>query len=63
MFSELQVVADQLGFHFDSLVRTAEGYVVILVDSQDGELRYGGETPEAAVEAALIACVATLNRE
>lgn len=63
MFAELQVVADQLGFHFDSLVKTLDGYTVILVDANDAELRYAGATPEEAVQKAVEAVVSTLNRE
>lgn len=63
MFAELQVVADQLGFHFDSLVKTLDGYTVVLIDANDAELRYTADSPEAAVQKAVEAVVSTLNRE
>ena len=51
-FQELQVLADQLGYHFDALLRTTEGYVLVIVDTMGCELNFTGTSPEDAVESA-----------
>lgn len=52
MFKELQVLSDQLGYHFDALLRTTEGYVVVIVDTMGSELNFIGTSPEDAIEKA-----------
>lgn len=51
-FATLQVLADQLGWHFDSLLRGLNCYIVVLVDTTGYEMQFQGETPEKAVREA-----------
>ena len=49
----LQVLGDQLGWHFDSLLRGLQCYIVVLVDTTGYEMQFKGATPEAAVRTAV----------
>jgi hypothetical protein len=62
-FQDLQVRADQLGYHFDSLLRLEDGtYVVVLEDSMGQQLEYKGASPQLAVEVASLALARCLEQ-
>ena len=62
-FQELQVRADQLGYHFDSLLLLEDGtYAVVLEDSMGQQLEYKGSSPQLAVEVANLALARCLEQ-
>lgn len=62
-FAELQVRADQLGYHFDALLRLEDGtYAVVLEDSTGQQLQFKGESPQLAVEVASLAMARCLDQ-
>lgn len=61
MFKELEVLAAQVGYRFAEAVKQGEKWHVIL-DDEDGELSFIGDTVQEAVERATERLVAILNR-
>lgn len=54
MFEQLNSLCAMVGYHFDALLAVPSGgFVCVLVDRLDGELEFTGETPQAAVQAAI----------
>jgi hypothetical protein len=49
----LQVLGDQAGWHFDALLKGANGYVLVMVDTMGFEMEFVGATPELAVRTAV----------
>ena len=54
MFEQLNNLCAMVGYQFDALLAVPSGgFVCVLVDRLDGELEFKGETPQAAVQAAI----------
>lgn len=54
MFKELEILCAQIGFQFESVVRTFEGnWVCVLSDRLGSDLNFSGATVEEAVERAV----------
>lgn len=51
-FATLQVLGDQAGWHFDALLRTQGGCVLVMVDTMGFEMEFKAATPEEAVQVA-----------
>lgn len=61
MFKELEVLAAQVGYRFAEAVKEGDKWHVIL-DDEDGEMSFSGDTVQEAVEKATERLVAILNR-
>lgn len=61
MFKELEILAAQAGYRFAEAVKDGEKWHVIL-DDEDGELTFVGDTVQEAVEKATENLVRILNR-
>ena len=61
MFKELEILAAQAGYRFAEAVKEGEKWHVIL-DDEDGELTFIGDTVQEAVEKATENLVRILNR-
>jgi hypothetical protein len=61
MFKELEILAAQAGYRFAEALKVGEKWHVIL-DDEDGEMTYVGETCQEAVEKATENLVRILNR-
>ncbi len=54
MFEQLNNLCAMVGYEFDALLAVPSGgFVCVLADKLDGELEFKGETPQAAVQAAI----------
>ena len=53
MFEQLNTLCAQVGYRFDALLSEPDRYLCVLADTLGGELVFSGNTPEAAVEAAI----------
>ena len=60
MFKELEILAAQAGYRFAEAVKDGEKWHVIL-DDEDGELAFIGDTVQEAVERATERLVRILN--
>lgn len=60
MFKELEILAAQAGYRFAEAVKDGEEWHVIL-DDEDGELTFVGDTVQEAVERATERLVRILN--
>lgn len=60
MFKELEILAAQAGYRFAEAVKDGEKWHVIL-DDEDGELTFVGDTVQEAVERATERLVRILN--
>lgn len=60
MFKELEILAAQAGYRFAEAVKDGEKWHVIL-DDEDGELTFIGDTVQEAVERATERLVRILN--
>jgi predicted RNase H-like HicB family nuclease len=60
MFKELEILAAQAGYRFAEAVKDGEKWHVIL-DDEDGELAFVGDTVQEAVEKATERLVRILN--
>ncbi len=60
MFKELEILAAQAGYRFAEAVKDGEKWHVIL-DDEDGELAFVGDTVQEAVERATERLVRILN--
>ena len=60
MFKELEILAAQAGYRFAEAVKDGEKWHVIL-DDEDGELTFVGNTVQEAVERATERLVRILN--
>jgi predicted RNase H-like HicB family nuclease len=60
MFKELEILAAQAGYRFAEAVKDGEKWHVIL-DDEDGELTFVGDTVQEAVEKATERLVRILN--
>lgn len=60
MFKELEILAAQAGYRFAEAVKDGEKWHVIL-DDEDGELTFIGDTVQEAVEKATERLVRILN--
>jgi predicted RNase H-like HicB family nuclease len=60
MFKELEILAAQAGYRFAEAVRDGDKWHVIL-DDEDGELAFVGDTVQEAVEKATERLVRILN--
>ncbi len=60
MFKELEILAAQAGYRFAEAVKNGEKWHVIL-DDEDGELSFVGDTVQEAVERATERLVRILN--
>ena len=60
MFKELEILAAQAGYRFAEAVKDGEKWHVIL-DDEDGELAFIGDTVQEAVEKATERLVRILN--
>ena len=60
MFKELEILAAQAGYRFAEAVKDGEKWHVIL-DDEDGELAFVGNTVQEAVERATERLVRILN--
>jgi len=61
MFKEIENLAAQAGFRFAEAVKVGEQWFVIL-DDEDGEVSYTGDTIEAALEKTKECLLRVLNR-
>jgi len=62
-FADLQLRAEQLGYHFDALLRLDDGtYAVVLEDYAGQQLEFKGETPQLAVEVANLSLARCLEQ-
>lgn len=61
MFKELEILAAQAGFRFAEAILVDKKWHVIL-DDEDGEMSYVGDTVQEAVEKATENLVRILNR-
>ena len=61
MFKKLEILAAQAGYRFAEAVKIGEQWHVIL-DDEDGEVSYVGNTPQEAAEKAIENLVRILNR-
>ena len=61
MFKELEILAAQAGYRFAEAVKDGEKWHVIL-DDEDGEMSFTGNTVQEAVEKATESLVRILNR-
>ena len=60
MFNELEILAAQAGYRFAEAIKDGEKWHVIL-DDEDGELTFVGDTVQEAVERATERLVRILN--
>lgn len=60
MFKELEILAAQAGYRFAEAIKDGEKWHVIL-DDEDGELTFVGDTVQEAVEKATERLVRILN--
>jgi predicted RNase H-like HicB family nuclease len=60
MFKELEILAAQAGYRFAEAIKNGEKWHVIL-DDEDGELAFVGDTVQEAVEKATERLVRILN--
>ena len=60
MFRELEILAAQAGYRFAEAIKDGEKWHVIL-DDEDGELTFVGDTVQEAVERATERLVRILN--
>ena len=60
MFKELEILAAQAGYRFAEAINDGEKWLVIL-DDEDGELTFVGDTVQEAVERATERLVRILN--
>ncbi len=60
MFKELEILAAQAGYRFAEAIKDGEKWLVIL-DDEDGELAFVGDTVQEAVERATERLVRILN--
>jgi len=60
MFKELEILAAQAGYRFAEAIKDGEKWHVIL-DDEDGELAFVGDTVQEAVEKATERLVRILN--
>lgn len=60
MFKELEILAAQAGYRFVEAIKNGEKWHVIL-DDEDGELAFVGDTVQEAVEKAIERLVRILN--
>ena len=60
MFKELEILAAQAGYRFAEAIKDGEKWHVIL-DDEDGELTFVGDTVQEAVERATERLVRILN--
>lgn len=60
MFKELEILAAQAGYRFAEAVKNGDKWHVIL-DDEDGELSFVGDTVQEAVERATERLVRILN--
>lgn len=49
----LQVLGDQLGWHFDAVFRTETGYVLVMVDTMGSEMEFTAPDLQAVVRKAV----------
>jgi hypothetical protein len=61
MFKELEILAAQAGYRFAEAVKDGDKWLVIL-DDEDGERSFSGETVQEAVEKATESLVRLLNQ-
>lgn len=61
MFKELEILAAQAGYRFAEAIKDGEKWHVIL-DDEDGEMSFTGDTVQEAIEKATERLVRILNR-
>jgi len=61
MFKELEILAAQAGYRFAEAIKVGEKWHVIL-DDEDGEMSFIGDTVHEAIEKATENLVRILNR-
>lgn len=61
MFQELEILAAQVGYRFAEAVQV-DGKWHVILDDEDGELSFVGETVQEAIEKATERLVAIINR-
>jgi len=61
MFKELEILAAQAGYRFAEAIKVGEKWHVIL-DDEDGEMSFIGDTVQEAIEKATENLVRILNR-
>lgn len=52
-WDSMQILGEALGYRFEEVVRTPDGYAVVLRDSSGDDLAFEAETCEAAVDLAV----------
>lgn len=61
MFKELEILAAQAGYRFAEAIKDGEKWHVIL-DDEDGQMSFTGDTVQEAIEKATERLVRILNR-
>lgn len=62
MFKELEILAAQVGYRFAEAI-LVDGKWHVILDDEDGEMSFVGETIQEAIEKATERLVAIVNRK